>query len=71
MDKVCVFVNFNGQWDGTLRYVGGEMKGIFVPETATYVGLIELVKSVIGIRGLDKTIVMKYAVEPRMQPVRI
>ena len=71
MDEVCVFVNFNGQWDGTLRYVGGEMKGILVPETATYAGLIELVRSVIRISHLDKTIVMRYVVEPRMPPVRI
>ncbi|GMN25226.1 hypothetical protein TIFTF001_043873 [Ficus carica] len=71
MDEVCVFVKYNGQWDGTLRYVGGEMKGILVPVTATYVGLIELVISVIGIRGLDKTIVMRYGVEPGMPPVRI
>ncbi|GMN64699.1 hypothetical protein TIFTF001_033761 [Ficus carica] len=70
MDEVCVFVKYNGQWDGTLRYVGGEMKGILVPVTATYVGLNELVRSVIGIRGLYKTIVMKYAVEPGMPPVR-
>ncbi|GMN48257.1 hypothetical protein TIFTF001_017437 [Ficus carica] len=42
MDEVCVFVKYNGQWYGTLRYIGGEMKGILVPETATYVGLIEL-----------------------------
>ncbi|GMN63707.1 hypothetical protein TIFTF001_032790 [Ficus carica] len=42
MDEVCVFVKYNGQWDGILRYVGGEMKGILVPETATYVGLIEI-----------------------------
>ncbi|GMN47893.1 hypothetical protein TIFTF001_017068 [Ficus carica] len=71
MDEVCVFVKYNGQWDGTLRYVGGEMKGILVPETTTYVGLIELVRSVIGIRGLDQTIVMRYGVEPGMPHVRI
>ncbi|GMN69851.1 hypothetical protein TIFTF001_038896 [Ficus carica] len=71
MDEVCVFVKYNGQWDGILRYVGGEMKGILVPVTATYVGLIELVRSIIGIRGLDKTIVMRYVVEPGMPPVRI
>ncbi|GMN21849.1 hypothetical protein TIFTF001_043401 [Ficus carica] len=47
------------------------MKGILVPVTATYVGLIDLVISVIGIRNLDKTIVMRYAVEPGMPPVRI
>ncbi|GMN58467.1 hypothetical protein TIFTF001_027563 [Ficus carica] len=71
MDEVCVFVNYNGQWDVTLRYVGGEMKGILVPVTATYVDLIKLVKSVTGIRDLDKTIVMRYDVEPGMPPVRI
>ncbi|GMN27909.1 hypothetical protein TIFTF001_051621 [Ficus carica] len=47
------------------------MKGILVPVTATYVGLIELVRSVIRIRGLDKTIVMRYSVEHGMPPVRI
>ncbi|GMN64859.1 hypothetical protein TIFTF001_033931 [Ficus carica] len=71
MDEVCVFVKYNGQWDGTLRYIGGDMKGILVPETATYVGLIELVRSVIGIMGLDKIIVMRYGVEPGMPPMRI
>ncbi|GMN48633.1 hypothetical protein TIFTF001_017804 [Ficus carica] len=71
MDEVCVFVKYNGQLDGTLGYVGGEMKEILVPVTITYVGFIELVRSVIGIRGLDKTIVMRYAVEPGMPPVRI
>ncbi|GMN20624.1 hypothetical protein TIFTF001_051052 [Ficus carica] len=30
-----------------------------------------LVMSVIGIRGLEKTIVMRYAVEPGMPPVRM
>ncbi|GMN73597.1 hypothetical protein TIFTF001_053050, partial [Ficus carica] len=71
MDVVCVFIKYNGQWDGILKYIGGEMKGILVPVTATYVGLIKLVRSVIGIRGLDKTIVMRYGVEPGMPPVRI
>ncbi|GMN59556.1 hypothetical protein TIFTF001_028655 [Ficus carica] len=71
MDAVCVFVKYNGQWDGTLRYVGGEMKGILVPENSTYVGLIELVRSVIGIRGPDKNIVMRYGVEPGLPLVRI
>ncbi|GMN69085.1 hypothetical protein TIFTF001_038140 [Ficus carica] len=71
MDEVCVFDKYNGQWEGTLRYVGGEMKGILVPITATYVGLIKLVRSVIGIRDLDKTIIMRYAIEPGMPPVRI
>ncbi|GMN23749.1 hypothetical protein TIFTF001_051327 [Ficus carica] len=71
MDEVCVFVKYNGQWDGILRYVGGEMKGILVPETVTYVGLIELVRSVIEIRGPDKTIVIRYGVEPGMPLVRI
>ncbi|GMN28570.1 hypothetical protein TIFTF001_046255 [Ficus carica] len=47
------------------------MKGILVPETATYVGLIELVRSAIGIRGPAKTIVMRYGVEPEMPLVRI
>ncbi|GMN60740.1 hypothetical protein TIFTF001_029839 [Ficus carica] len=54
-----------------IEIVGGEMKGILVPKTATYVGLIELVRSVIGICGLDKTIVMRYVVETGMPPVRI
>ncbi|GMN66772.1 hypothetical protein TIFTF001_035833 [Ficus carica] len=47
------------------------MKGILVPETATYVGLIELVRSAIGIRGPAKTIVMRYGVEPGLPLVRI
>ncbi|GMN67342.1 hypothetical protein TIFTF001_036404 [Ficus carica] len=71
MDEVCVFIKYNGQWNSTLRYVGGEMKGILVPETATYVGLIELVRSAIGIRGPAKTIVIRYGVEPGMPLVRI
>ncbi|GMN62539.1 hypothetical protein TIFTF001_031610 [Ficus carica] len=71
MDAVCVFVKYNGQLDGTLRYVGGEMKGILVPENSTYVGLIELVRSVIGIRGQDKNIVVRYDVEPGLPLVRI
>ncbi|GMN48335.1 hypothetical protein TIFTF001_017511 [Ficus carica] len=71
MTAVCIFIKYNGHWDGTLRYAGGEMKGILVPLIATYVGLIELMRSVIGIKGLDKTIVMRYAVEPEMPPVRI
>ncbi|GMN70941.1 hypothetical protein TIFTF001_052592 [Ficus carica] len=54
-----------------IEIVGGEMKGILVPKTATYVSLIELVRSVIGICGLDKTIVMRYVVETGMPPVRI
>ncbi|GMN34635.1 hypothetical protein TIFTF001_044927, partial [Ficus carica] len=71
MDEVCVFINFNSQWDGTLRYVGGELKGILVPKTATYVDLIQLVRSVIGISRLDMTIVTRYVVEPELPPVRI
>ncbi|GMN29880.1 hypothetical protein TIFTF001_041374 [Ficus carica] len=71
MDAVCVFIKYNGQWDGTLRYVGGEMKGILVPENSTYVGIIELVRSVIGIRGQDKNIVVRYGVEPRLPLVRL
>ncbi|GMN34534.1 hypothetical protein TIFTF001_042073 [Ficus carica] len=71
MDAVCVFVKYNGQWDGTLRYVGGEMKGILVPENSTYVGLVELVRSVIGIRGPEKNIIMRYGVEPGLPLVRI
>ncbi|GMN62054.1 hypothetical protein TIFTF001_031131 [Ficus carica] len=71
MEDVCVFVKYNGHWDGTLRYVGGEMNGILVPETATYVGFIELVRSAIGIRGPAKTIVMRYGVEPGLPLVRI
>ncbi|GMN22184.1 hypothetical protein TIFTF001_040199 [Ficus carica] len=72
MDAVCVFVNYNGQWDGTSSsYVGGEMKGILVPDNSTHVGLVELVRSVIGIRGPDKNIVMRYGVEPGLPLVRI
>ncbi|GMN47410.1 hypothetical protein TIFTF001_016586 [Ficus carica] len=71
MEDVCVFVEYNGQWDGTQSYVGGEMKGILVLECATYVGLIELVRSAIGIRGPAKTIVMRYGVEPGLPFVRI
>ncbi|GMN47955.1 hypothetical protein TIFTF001_017128 [Ficus carica] len=71
MATVCVFIKYNNHWDSTLRYVGGEMKEILVPLTATYVGLIELVMSVIGIKDLDKTIVMRYVVEPGMPLVRI
>ncbi|GMN21588.1 hypothetical protein TIFTF001_048901 [Ficus carica] len=72
MAAVCVFIKYNGHWeDGTLRYVGGKIKGILVPLTANYVGFTELVRSVIGIRYLDKIIVMRYAVEPRMPPMRI
>ncbi|GMN21805.1 hypothetical protein TIFTF001_040116 [Ficus carica] len=72
MDAVCVFVNYNGQWDGTSSsYVGGEMKGILVPDNSTYVGLVELVRSVIGIRGPDKNIVMRYGVAPGLPLVRI
>ncbi|GMN24842.1 hypothetical protein TIFTF001_050347 [Ficus carica] len=47
------------------------MKEILVSETATYVGLIELVRSAIAIRGPAKTIVMRYGVEPGMPLVRI
>ncbi|GMN21570.1 hypothetical protein TIFTF001_051138 [Ficus carica] len=47
------------------------MKGILVSFTATYVGLFELVGGVIGIRGQDNTIVMRYGVESGMPPVRI
>ncbi|GMN70237.1 hypothetical protein TIFTF001_039281 [Ficus carica] len=71
MEDVCVFVEYNGQWDGTQSYVGGEMKGILVPEPATYVGLIKLVRSTIGIRGPAKTIVMRFDVEPGLPLVRI
>ncbi|GMN47613.1 hypothetical protein TIFTF001_016797 [Ficus carica] len=71
MDVVCVFIKYNGQWDDTSRYVSGEMKGILVALTATYIGLIELVRSVIGMKGLEKTIVMRYVVKPGMPPVRI
>ncbi|GMN48446.1 hypothetical protein TIFTF001_017612 [Ficus carica] len=71
MEDVCVFVEYNGQWDGIQSYVGGEMKGILVPESATYVGLIELVRSAIGIWGPAKTIVMRYGVEPGLPLVMI
>ena len=27
----CVFIKYNGQWDGTSRYDGGEMERILVP----------------------------------------
>ncbi|GMN52340.1 hypothetical protein TIFTF001_021485 [Ficus carica] len=70
MTVVCVFMKYNSLWDSASRYVGGEMKGIMVPLTATYVGLIELVRSVIGLSGQEKTIVMKYVVEPGMPLVR-
>ncbi|GMN47253.1 hypothetical protein TIFTF001_016425 [Ficus carica] len=42
MVAVCVFIKYNGYWDGTLRHVGGEIKGILMRLTTTYVGLIEL-----------------------------
>ncbi|GMN58103.1 hypothetical protein TIFTF001_027205 [Ficus carica] len=42
-----------------------------MPEIATYVDLIQLVRSVIGISRQDKTIVMRYVVEPGLPPVRI
>ena len=71
MDAVCVFIKYNGQWDGTLTYIGGEMKGILVPDNSTYVGFVELVRSVIGIRGPDNNIVMRYGVEPGLPLVRI
>ncbi|GMN59357.1 hypothetical protein TIFTF001_028458 [Ficus carica] len=71
MAAVCVFIKYNGQWDGILRYIDGEMKGILMSLIITYVGLIELVRSVIGIRGLEKTTVTRYTVEPRMPLVRI
>ncbi|GMN74280.1 hypothetical protein TIFTF001_053135, partial [Ficus carica] len=47
------------------------MKGILVPDNSTYVGLVELVRSVIGIRGPDKNIVMRYGVAPGLPLVRI
>ncbi|GMN38507.1 hypothetical protein TIFTF001_007740 [Ficus carica] len=47
------------------------MKGILVPGNSTYVGLVELVRSVIGIKGPDKNIVMRYGVEPGLPLVRI
>ncbi|GMN69174.1 hypothetical protein TIFTF001_038231 [Ficus carica] len=66
MDDVCVFVKYNGQWDGTLRYVGDEMKGILVPETATYVGLIELcdadVKFYIQLKKKDVHVLSKFLI---------
>ncbi|GMN62468.1 hypothetical protein TIFTF001_031540 [Ficus carica] len=71
MAAICVFIKYTGQGDGTSRYVGGEIYGILVPLTATYVGLIELVRSVIGMMGLEKTIIMRYAIEPGMPSVRI
>ena len=71
MDEVCVFVNFNGQWDGTSRYVGGDMKGILVPEAVTFAGLIQLVRNTMGISRPDKMIVMRYVVEPGLPFVRI
>ena len=71
MAAVCVFIKYNGQWDGTWRYVVEMKRILMVPFTANYVGLIELVRSVIGIKGLEKTIFMRYAVEPRMLYVRI
>ncbi|GMN65792.1 hypothetical protein TIFTF001_034875 [Ficus carica] len=71
MAVVCVFIKYNSQWNGTSRYVGSKIKGILVPLTAIYVGLIELVRSVIRLRGQEKTIVMRYAVELGMPPMRI
>ncbi|GMN59507.1 hypothetical protein TIFTF001_028596 [Ficus carica] len=66
MDDVCVFVKYNGQWDGTLRYVGGEMNEILVPETATYVGLIELcdtdVKFYIQLKKKDVHVLNKFSI---------
>ena len=57
--------------DGVLRYVGDEMMGMLVLLTVTYVGLIELVRSVIGLRGREKIIVMRYAVKLRMPLVSV
>ena len=51
MATVCVFIKYNGQWDGASKYVSGEMNGILVPFIATYVGLIKLLRSVIGMRA--------------------
>ena len=42
-----------------------------MPLPATYIGRIELVMSVIGMKGLEKTIVMRYTVESGMPLVRI
>ncbi|GMN47646.1 hypothetical protein TIFTF001_016820 [Ficus carica] len=66
MDEVCVFVKYNGQWDGTLRCVGGEMKGILMPVTATYVGVIELcdadVKFYIQLKKKDVNVLSKFPI---------
>ena len=53
---VCIFIKYNDEWDSTSRYVGGEMKGILTPLTATYIDLIELVGSVNRLRSQEKTI---------------
>ncbi|GMN20950.1 hypothetical protein TIFTF001_051077 [Ficus carica] len=67
MDAVCVFVNYNGQWDGTLSsYVGGEMKEILVPDNSTYVGIIKLcdadVKFYIQLKKNDVHVLSKFPV---------
>ncbi|GMN28383.1 hypothetical protein TIFTF001_041165 [Ficus carica] len=71
MTAVCLFIKYNGQWESVSRYIGGKMKGIMVPLTATYVGLLELVSSVIGLRGQEKTIVIKYAIDPKRPLMKI
>ncbi|GMN44199.1 hypothetical protein TIFTF001_013408 [Ficus carica] len=71
MAAVYVSIKYNGKWDITSIYVDGEMKRIMMPLTATYVGLIELVWSVIELRGQEKTIVMKDTIELGMPSVRI
>ena len=53
MATICVFIKYKGRWDSLSRYVGGEIKGIMVPLTTTYAGLIELVISIIGVPLCD------------------
>ena len=48
-----VFIKYNGHWDHSWRYVDCEMKGILVPTNTTYIGLLELVRNVLGIRMLN------------------
>ena len=66
-----VFIKYNGHWDHSWRYVGCEMKGILVPTNTTYIGLLELVTNVLGIRGQDKSLSLRYVAKPGEAPVKI
>ena len=68
---MCVFMNYNGHWESTSRYVGGDMKGILVPEAATYHVLLRLVRNTMGICLPDTMLVMRYVVDPVLPPVTI